>query len=195
MSHVENFIRNRSDSHCNTRATAGTQPADIRPSGVFLMPETSQIPQQEVATELVDIPGTALRVSRVALGTWAMGGWMWGGTDERESLATIRAALDSGHQPNRYGAGVRLWRIRRDRRQSACRRGRAFTGGYCHQSGLEWRDGKVYRNATRDRIMQEIDQSLRRLRTDYIDIYQVHWPDRSYPSRRRRGDAHAARSG
>src|SRR6266404_1356027 len=47
--------------------------------------------------------------------------------------------------------------------------------------GLEWRDGKVYRNATRDRIMQEIDQSLRRLRTDYIDIYQVHWPDPLVP--------------
>jgi aryl-alcohol dehydrogenase-like predicted oxidoreductase len=47
--------------------------------------------------------------------------------------------------------------------------------------GLEWRDGKVYRNATRDRIMEEIDQSLRRLRTDYIDIYQVHWPDPLVP--------------
>ena len=47
--------------------------------------------------------------------------------------------------------------------------------------GLEWRDGKVYRNATRERIMQEIDQSLRRLRTDYIDIYQVHWPDPLVP--------------
>jgi len=45
------------------------------------------------------------------------------------------------------------------------------------KTGLEWRDGKIYRNATRGRIMQEIDDSLRRLRTDYIDIYQVHWPD------------------
>src|SRR6202022_3290236 len=47
--------------------------------------------------------------------------------------------------------------------------------------GLDWRDGKIYRNATRDRIMQEIEQSLRRLRTDYIDIYQVHWPDPLVP--------------
>jgi aryl-alcohol dehydrogenase-like predicted oxidoreductase len=47
--------------------------------------------------------------------------------------------------------------------------------------GLEWRDGKVYRNATRDRIMREIDASLRRLRTDHIDIYQVHWPDPLVP--------------
>jgi aryl-alcohol dehydrogenase-like predicted oxidoreductase len=47
--------------------------------------------------------------------------------------------------------------------------------------GLEWRNGKVYRNATRARIMQEVDESLRRLRTDYIDIYQVHWPDPRVP--------------
>jgi aryl-alcohol dehydrogenase-like predicted oxidoreductase len=43
------------------------------------------------------------------------------------------------------------------------------------KTGLEWRDGQVCRNATRARIMQEVDDSLRRLRTDYIDIYQVHW--------------------
>jgi aryl-alcohol dehydrogenase-like predicted oxidoreductase len=49
------------------------------------------------------------------------------------------------------------------------------------KTGLEWRDGKVYRNATRERIMQEVDDSLRRLRTDYIDIYQVHWPDPKVP--------------
>jgi aryl-alcohol dehydrogenase-like predicted oxidoreductase len=49
------------------------------------------------------------------------------------------------------------------------------------KTGLEWRDGKVYRNATRARIMQEVDDSLRRLRTDYIDIYQVHWPDPLVP--------------
>src|SRR6201981_3256854 len=42
------------------------------------------------------IPGTPLEVSRVALGTWAIGGWMWGGTDEGELVATIRAALDHG---------------------------------------------------------------------------------------------------
>src|SRR3979411_2200600 len=46
--------------------------------------------------EFVDIPATQLRVSRVALGTWAMGGWMWGGTDTRESIATIHAALSQG---------------------------------------------------------------------------------------------------
>src|SRR5205085_11851460 len=46
---------------------------------------------------------------------------------------------------------------------------------------LEWKNGKVFRNASGDRIQREIEDSLRRLRTDYIDIYQVHWPDPLVP--------------
>src|SRR5476649_2675144 len=60
------------------------------------MAEAIQTKSHNVDMETVDIPGASLRVSRVALGTWAMGGWMWGGTDEGESIATIRAALDQG---------------------------------------------------------------------------------------------------
>jgi aryl-alcohol dehydrogenase-like predicted oxidoreductase len=145
------------------------------------MQQVIQSPLPETDTELVDIPGTPLRVSRVALGTWAMGGWMWGGTDERESIATIHAALDQGinliDTAPVYGFGVSEEIV-----------GRAIAGaGLRSQAiiatkvGLEWRGGKVYRNATRDRIMREVDESLRRLRTDYIDIYQVHWPDPLVP--------------
>src|SRR5258707_12203168 len=54
----------------------------------------ARIPAAE--TEFVEIPEAQLKVSRVALGTWAMGGWMWGGTDQRESVATIHAALHQG---------------------------------------------------------------------------------------------------
>src|ERR1700749_3282149 len=60
------------------------------------MAPSTQLRIPAVEAELVDVPATQLKVSRVALGTWAMGGWMWGGTDERESIATIRAALDQG---------------------------------------------------------------------------------------------------
>ena len=132
-----------------------------------------------VAAEFVDVPGTGLNVSRVALGTWAMGGWMWGGTDQRDSIATIHAALDQGinliDTAPVYGFGVSEEIVgaalehMRDRAVIATK------------AGLEWQDGKVYRNATRARIMKEVDDSLRRLRTDHIDIYQVHWPDPRVP--------------
>lgn len=46
--------------------------------------------------EYTQIQGTALVSSRIALGTWAIGGWMWGGSDEKESIRTIHAALDNG---------------------------------------------------------------------------------------------------
>src|SRR5690606_28617495 len=49
------------------------------------------------------------------------------------------------------------------------------------KAGLDWTSGKVYRNSTRDRIMKEIEDSLTRLQTDYIDIYQIHWPDYDTP--------------
>jgi len=145
------------------------------------MRQLVQTQMHEVETESVDIPGTQLRVSRVALGTWAMGGWMWGGTDERESVATIRAALEQGinliDTAPVYGFGVSEEIVGRAI-GAAGLRSRAVIAT---KVGLEWRDGKVYRNATRDRIMREIDESLRRLRTDHIDIYQVHWPDPLVP--------------
>ena len=51
---------------------------------------------EELDTKLANIAGTLLRVSRVGLGTWAIGGWMWGGTDEEESVKTIHAAVERG---------------------------------------------------------------------------------------------------
>ena len=132
-----------------------------------------------VETEFVDIPATQLLVSRVALGTWAMGGWMWGGTDQRESVATIRAALHQGinliDTAPVYGFGTSEEIV------GAALEGVRRQAVIATKVGLEWRNGKVYRNATRARIMQEVDESLRRLRTDYIDIYQVHWPDPRVP--------------
>src|SRR6202045_2911697 len=127
--------------------------------------------------EFAEISGTSLKVSRVAIGTWAIGGWMWGGTDEAQSVATIRAALR--HGINRidtapaYGFG-RSEEIVGRAIAEAKLRSRVLIAT---KVGLAWEGGKVFRDASRARIMREVEDSLRRLRTDYIDIYQVHWPD------------------
>ena len=143
------------------------------------MSPSTQLRIPIVETEFVDIPETNLIVSRVALGTWAMGGWMWGGTDTRESIATIHAALNQGinliDTAPVYGFGVSEEIV------GAALDGVRAQAVIATKAGLEWRDGKIYRNATRARILQEVDDSLRRLRTDYIDIYQVHWPDPLVP--------------
>jgi len=131
--------------------------------------------------EFATIPNTSLRISRVGLGTWAIGGWMWGGTDEEESIKTINAAVERGvnliDTAPAYGFG-----------RSEEIVGRAIAEGRLRsrvviatKTGLGWQDGKVFRNASRDRIMREVTASLRRLQTDYIDIYQVHWPDPLVP--------------
>jgi aryl-alcohol dehydrogenase-like predicted oxidoreductase len=127
--------------------------------------------------EYINIKGTTLNSSRIGLGTWAIGGWMWGGTDEKESICTIHAALDQGinliDTAPIYGSG----------------RSEEIVGEAMHQYGqrekiilatkvgIDWTNGRIERNSTRQRILQEFQDSLRRLQTDYIDIYQVHWPD------------------
>src|SRR5258708_18589288 len=116
------------------------------------MPDTSEIPRPEVVTELVDISGTALRVSRVALGTWAMGGWMWGGTDERESIATIRGALDQGinliDTAPAYGSGVSEETVGRAIADAGLR----TQAGMQHQQGPGTPPGQGLLNATRERL-------------------------------------------
>src|SRR6202521_5768339 len=131
----------------------------------------------EIDMEYSTIAGTPLRVSPVAIGTWAIGGWMWGGTDEAESVSTIRAALEHGiniiDTAPVYGFGRSEEIVGRAIAEARVRSGVLIAT----KAGLEWEDGRVFRNASRARILQEIEDSLRRLRTDYIDIYQVHWPD------------------
>src|ERR1700755_1805947 len=50
----------------------------------------------ELDTKFANVAGTSLNVPRIGLGTWAIGGWMWGGTDEEESVKTIHAAVERG---------------------------------------------------------------------------------------------------
>jgi aryl-alcohol dehydrogenase-like predicted oxidoreductase len=131
--------------------------------------------------EYIDIGASNLRTSRIGLGTWAIGGWMWGGTDERQAIATIHCAVERGisliDTAPVYGFG-----------QSEEIIGKALAEGglrpkvqLATKVGLAWKDGKPYRDSSPARIRREIEDSLRRLRTDVIDLYQVHWPDLQTP--------------
>ena len=131
--------------------------------------------------ETTQLMGIDIRASRIALGTWAIGGWMWGGAEEEESIRTIHAALDQGinvlDTAPVYGFGHSEEIVGK----AIARRGGRDRIIIATKVGLEWQEGKVFRNATTARIVAEIEDSLRRLQTDYIDLYQVHWPDPLVP--------------
>ena len=131
--------------------------------------------------EYIEIPRTNLVSSRAALGTWAIGGWMWGGTDDEVSIRTIHAALDQGinliDTAPIYGQGRSEEIVGEALRQHGRREGVILAT----KVGIDWTTGRIERNSARQRILQEFEDSLRRLQTDYIDIYQVHWPDPFVP--------------
>lgn len=137
----------------------------------------TQTETSELNIGLVDIPGTSLKASPIALGTWAIGGWMWGGADEGDAIRTIQEAVDRGitliDTAPVYGFG----RSEEIVGKALAEWGRRKHVRIATKVGLDWKNGKPFRNASRTRIHKEIEDSLRRLRTDVVDLYQVHWPD------------------
>ena len=131
--------------------------------------------------EKITIGNSAVVTSRIGLGTWAIGGWMWGGTDEAESIATIQDAAARGitliDTAPVYGFG----RSEEIVGKALAEGGLRETVQIATKVGLDWKDGKVFRDCRAARIRQEVEDSLRRLRTDRIDLYQVHWPDLETP--------------
>jgi aryl-alcohol dehydrogenase-like predicted oxidoreductase len=130
--------------------------------------------------EYTEIANTGIRASRIGLGTWAIGGALWGGPDDDASVATIHRALELGvtliDSAPGYGEGHSEEVI-----------GRALVGRrdkavIATKFGLQWdQTHAVVRNSTPSRIQRELEDSLRRLQTDHIDIYQIHWPDSKTP--------------
>ncbi len=134
-------------------------------------------------------------VSPVVFGAWAVGGWMWGGADESESIAAIQAGIDHGvttiDTAPVYGQGYseeivgKAIKGRRDKVQVATKCGMRWNS----TEGTDpWpnkdRDGLdivIRKNSKPDSIAYECEQSLKRLGVDVIDVYQVHWPDASTP--------------
>jgi methylglyoxal reductase len=133
---------------------------------------------------------SGIDATAIGLGTWAMGGWMWGGGDDANSIAAIRTALDEGvtliDTAPAYGLGKAEELVGE---AIAGRRDQVVLATKC---GLAWHTDKgthffdehgkkVYRYLGRESVFHEIEQSLKRLKTDYIDLYITHWQDATTP--------------
>lgn len=131
--------------------------------------------------ERVRIAGTELTASRIGLGAWAIGGSWWGGTDEGESVRAILRALELGidlvDTAPVYGQGLSEQIVGRALREHGDRDSVVLAT----KTGLSWPGGETVRDARAATIRRELEESLRRLGTDHVDLYQVHWPDPLVP--------------
>jgi aryl-alcohol dehydrogenase-like predicted oxidoreductase len=122
-----------------------------------------------------------IEVSRIGLGTWAMGGLDWGAVSDDTSVATCLSAIEhginlidtapiygNGHSEEIVGKAMHV-------------HGRREVFYIATKAGLERNEGGVFANSTTSRLRHELEASLRRLGTDYIDLYQIHWPDARTP--------------
>lgn len=124
---------------------------------------------------------TDIEASAIGFGTWPIGGARYGTSDDADAERAIRAALDAGitcfDTAPSYGNGHAeelLGRVLHGRREAVV---------IVSKGGLIWDEGShvLGRDSRRERLAQHIDASLRRLRTDYLDLYLIHWPDPATP--------------
>jgi aryl-alcohol dehydrogenase-like predicted oxidoreductase len=129
------------------------------------------------------------RVSRIGLGTWAIGGMEWGAVSESDAISTILSALDlginfidtapiygHGRSEELLGKAIRL-HGRRDHFFLATKAGLDWGEDADSTDGNAQHRAAIVANLSPARLLTELERSLRRLGTDYIDLYQVHWPD------------------
>jgi aryl-alcohol dehydrogenase-like predicted oxidoreductase len=137
-----------------------------------------------------------LELSVITFGAWATGGWMWGGTERSESIKAIQASYDAGvtsiDTAPVYGMGLSeeivgeaIRDIPRDKIQILTKYGMRWdiaSGDLAmHSKDNDGKDIDIYKFASKESIVKECEDSLRRLGTDYIDLYQIHWPDKTTP--------------
>lgn len=137
-----------------------------------------------------EIGRSGIKASAIGLGTWAIGGWMWGGTDEARSIDAIRASIEEGvtliDTAPAYGQGVAEEIV------GKAIRGRRDQVVLATKCGLVWHTQKgnhffdydgapVHRYLGKDAIIYEVEQSLKRLGTETIDHYITHWQDPTTP--------------
>ncbi len=144
--------------------------------------------------EFRQLGSSKVKVSKIIFGAWAIGGWMWGGTEEKDAIEAIHTAIDGGctsiDTAAVYGYGyseelvAKAIKGKRDKVQLLTKFGLRWDSKE-GEHFFDWEDdeGKknIYRNARKKSIIKECDDSLRRLQTDHIDLYQCHWRDPSTP--------------
>lgn len=136
-----------------------------------------------------------IKVSELAFGAWAIGGWMWGGADSKEAVKAIETAVDSGmttiDTAAVYGFGLseelvgKATRGKRDKVQILTKFGLTWNENkgefYFASKDNTGKDINIYRYSSKEKVISDCDQSLRSLGTDYIDLYQIHWADPTTP--------------
>ncbi|HEY0771667.1 MAG TPA: aldo/keto reductase [Sphingobacteriaceae bacterium] len=135
---------------------------------------------------------TDLECSVITFGAWAAGGWMWGGNEQNDAEEAIRASFDLGvtsiDTAPIYGQGESeeivgraIKDIPRDKVQLLTKYGMRWDlkkGEFAMKSkNNQSEDIEIFKYAGKESIIKECEDSLRRLQTDYIDLYQIHWPD------------------
>ena len=138
---------------------------------------------------------SGLSLSPITLGAWAIGGWMWGGSDKKDSLRAIESCLDHGitsidtapiygfgHSERILGQAIKGKRDRYEILTKCGMRWEGKLGEYfftTHDNNGTERD--IYKYSGKESLIAECEESLKRLGTDYIDLYQIHWPDHTTP--------------
>jgi len=142
------------------------------------------------------LAGTELDLSVITFGAWAAGGWMWGGSERKDAVEAIRASYDWGvntiDTAPIYGQGTSeeivgeaIKGIARDKVYILTKYGMRWDlakGDFgFHSKDNTGKEIDIYKYAGKESIIKECEDSLRRLGTDYIDLYQIHWPDSTTP--------------
>lgn len=137
-----------------------------------------------------------LKVSAITFGAWAIGGWMWGGAERKDAKEAIRASIAEGvtsiDTAPIYGMGTSeeivgeaLEGVARDKVQILTKFGLTWEGTkgqfYFKSKDNNNKDIDIYKYAGKENVIKECEDSLRRLRTDYIDLLQIHWADETTP--------------
>jgi aryl-alcohol dehydrogenase-like predicted oxidoreductase len=136
-----------------------------------------------------------LEVSAIAFGAWAIGGWMWGGADSKDAVKAMETAIDNGmttiDTASVYGFGLseelvgKAIKGKREKVQVLTKFGMSWkgtTGEYFFDSkDNSGNTVKIYKHSSKEKVIEDCDSSLKRLKTDYIDLFQIHWPDATTP--------------